>query len=71
MGWLSLARRDRERIRIGPDIWIELDCPGRVLVKVKAPPDVSVQREELLPLGEQLAAVERRERAARYAEGVG
>jgi carbon storage regulator CsrA len=67
MGWLALGRRTGERIRIGEDIWVEVDAAeaGRVRVKVRAPRDVVVSREELLPLGDQLAAVERREKVAR------
>jgi sRNA-binding carbon storage regulator CsrA len=66
MGWLSITRRGGERIRIGPDIWVELEPDGfnKVRVKILAPAAVRVDREELLPDGEQLAAVERRGRRA-------
>jgi carbon storage regulator len=54
---LVLSRRVRERIRIGPDISIEVleIRDGRVKLGIDAPRDVSVQRQEVFDLQQQAA----------------
>lgn len=48
---LVLSRKNRERILIGENIWVEVveSRDGRVRLGITAPSGVSVLREELVP----------------------
>jgi len=50
---LCVTRATHERVRIGPNIWIEITRidRGKATLRISAPRNVEILREELIPHG--------------------